>query len=233
MSSWRSYLLRIGEKCHEYGTNADVNEHIEACAGVLRRELDHSGGDILDYLIQCAEQLPHKIPLFGTVIGLINLENEDFVKKIVENTLTNLQDALNSETCSKIRILMRFLTVLMCNKVVHPGSLVAIFETLLSSAATTADEDKGNPLWQSQADFYVTCILSSLPWGGAELFEQVPDEIDRVMVGVEAYLSIRTHSSDVGLSFFEDQETDDSITEKDFVEDLWLRNKPWLVMAGN
>ncbi|CAM8952918.1 unnamed protein product [Rhodiola kirilowii] len=223
MSSWRSYLLRIGEKCHEYGTNADVNEHIEACAGVLRRELDHSGGDILDYLIQCAEQLPHKIPLFGTVIGLINLENEDFVKKIVENTLTNLQDALNSETCSKIRILMRFLTVLMCNKVVHPGSLVAIFETLLSSAATTADEDKGNPLWQSQADFYVTCILSSLPWGGAELFEQVPDEIDRVMVGVEAYLSIRTHSSDVGLSFFEDQETDDSITEKDFVEDLWLR----------
>uniref|UniRef100_A0A7N0THA5 Nuclear cap-binding protein subunit 1 n=1 Tax=Kalanchoe fedtschenkoi TaxID=63787 RepID=A0A7N0THA5_KALFE len=223
MSSWRAYLLRIGEKGHEYGANADAKEHIEACAGVLRRELDHSEGDILDFLIQCAEQLPHKISLYGTVIGLLNLENEDFVKKVVEKTLTNLQDALNSGTCSKIRILMRFLTVMMCNKIIHPGSLVTIFETLLSSSAMTADEDKGNPLWQAQADFYMTCILSSLPWGGAELFEQVPDDIDRIMVGVEAYLSIRTHSSDVGLSFFEDQETDDSITEKDFVEDLWQR----------
>uniref|UniRef100_A0A7N0THD9 ABH1 n=1 Tax=Kalanchoe fedtschenkoi TaxID=63787 RepID=A0A7N0THD9_KALFE len=56
-----------------------------------------------------------------------------------------------------------------------------------------------------------------------DFLQQVPDDIDRIMVGVEAYLSIRTHSSDVGLSFFEDQETDDSITEKDFVEDLWQR----------
>lgn len=36
--------------------------------------------------------------------------------------------------------------------------------------------------------------------------QQVPDEIERVMVGVEAYLSIRRHASDRGLSFFEDDD---------------------------
>lgn len=59
----------------------------------------------------------------------------------------------------------------MCSKVLQPGSLVVVFETLLSSAATIVDEEKGNPSWQPRGDFYVTCILSCLPWGGAELFE--------------------------------------------------------------
>ena len=62
----------------------------------------------------------------------------------------------------------------MCSKVLLPASLVVVFESLLSSAATTVDEEKGNPSWQACADFYVTCILSCLPWGGAELMEVRP-----------------------------------------------------------
>ena len=62
----------------------------------------------------------------------------------------------------------------MCSKVLQHASLVVVFETLLSSAATTVDEEKGNPSWQARADFYVTCILSCLPWGGAELVEVRP-----------------------------------------------------------
>ncbi|EOY32789.1 ARM repeat superfamily protein isoform 3 [Theobroma cacao] len=223
MSSWKSLLLRIGDKCPEYSSSSEFKDHIETCYGALRRELEHSSNDILPFLLQCAEQLPHKIPLYGTVVGLLNLEDEDFVKTIVENTQTSFQEALDSGNCDRIRILMRFLTVLMCSKVLQPASLVVVFETLLSSAATTVDEEKGNPSWQACADFYVTCILSCLPWGGAELMEQVPEEIERVMVGIEAYLSIRRHTSDSGLSFFEDDEPGGDLVEKDFLEDLWER----------
>ncbi|XP_024966280.1 nuclear cap-binding protein subunit 1 isoform X2 [Cynara cardunculus var. scolymus] len=119
---------------------------------------------------------------------------------------------------------MRFLTVLMCSKVVQPSSLVVVFETLLSSAATIVDDEKGNPSWQARADFYITCILSCLPWGGSELGEQIPEEIERVMVGIEAYLSIRRRVSDVGLSVFEEINKIDKVhVEQDFVEDLWSR----------
>ena len=59
----------------------------------------------------------------------------------------------------------------MSSKVLLSTSLVVVFETLLSSAATTVDEEKGNPAWQARADFYISCILSCFPWGGAELVE--------------------------------------------------------------
>ncbi|CAK9327994.1 unnamed protein product [Citrullus colocynthis] len=224
MSSWKNLLLRIGDKSPEYGTSSDFKDHIETCFAAIRRELDHYGDEILPFLLQCVEQLPHKTPLYGTLIGLLNLENEDFVKKIVEQTHTSFQDALNSGHCHKIRILLRFLTALMSSKVLLSTSLVVVFETLLSSAATTVDDEKGNPAWQARADFYITCILSCFPWGGAELFEQVPEELERVMVGVEAYLSIRRHTLDTGLSFFEDDgEVEKTLNEKDFLEDLWGR----------
>ncbi|XP_061349949.1 nuclear cap-binding protein subunit 1 [Gastrolobium bilobum] len=55
------------------------------------------------------------------------------------------------------------------------------------------------------------------------------------MVGVEAYLSIRKHTSDAGLSFFEnDDENERGLGDKDFLEDLWdriqlLSNNGWKV----
>ncbi|OEL27879.1 Nuclear cap-binding protein subunit 1 [Dichanthelium oligosanthes] len=221
-AGWRTLLLRIGDRCPEYGGSADHKEHIETCYGMLSREYEHSRDAIFEFLLQCAEQLPHKIPFFGVLIGLINLDNEDFAKDIVDTTQANLQDALHNENRDRIRILLRFLGGLMCSKVVVPNSIIETFETLLSSAATILDEETGNPSWQPRADFYVYCILASLPWGGPELFEQVPDEFERVLVGIQSYLSIRRHFDDIAFSVFETDEGH-SPNKKDFMEDLWER----------
>jgi len=152
----------------------------------------------------------------------MNLENEDFAKDIVDTTQAKLQDALHNENRDRIRILLRFLSGLMCSKVVVPNSIIETFETLLSSAATILDEETGNPSWQPRADFYVYCILASLPWGGPELFEQVPDEFERVLVGIQSYISIRRHFDDIAFSVFETDEGH-SPNKKDFMEDLWER----------
>ncbi|CAO2822875.1 unnamed protein product [Amaranthus hypochondriacus] len=226
MSNWKTLIIRIGEKCPEYGGTLDFKEHIESCYTLIWRELDQQEDErqILHFLLQCAEQLPHKSPLYGTLVGLLNLEKEDLGKLVVDNTHENLQEAILSENCDRIRVLLRFLTVLMCSKVVQPSSLVVVFETLLSSACTIVDEEKGNPAWQARADFYIGCILGCLPWGGGDLMEQVPEEIDRVLVGIQAYLSIRKHVFDAGFSIFVDNSSSGlNANEKDFLEDLWSR----------
>lgn len=48
--------------------------------------------------------------------------------------------------------------------------------------------------------------------------QQAPEEIERVMVGLEAYLSIRRHTSDSGLSFFDDNDE----PGKDTVEKVFV-----------
>ncbi|KAG6532910.1 hypothetical protein ZIOFF_006769 [Zingiber officinale] len=301
MSSWRALLLRVGDKCPEYGGSVDYKDHIvgiserwysgsallrldtvlgqilcrvfhlvainssfpviaathylcyknfvcdrwpiplESCYSVLSEEMKHVtvrsqnlitlkmkyrvlltwiSWILLQLLLQCAEQLPHKIPFYSVLVGLINLENEDFGKDVVDAIHSKLQDALLSENCDKIRISLRFLTALDL-----PGSIssvIEVFETLLSSALLTIDEEAGNLSWQPCADFYVTCILSSLPWGGTELIEQVPEEFDRVIVQIQSYLLVRKRSYDNSFTAFE-TDGDKSVTEKDFLEDLWDR----------
>lgn len=225
MSSWRSMVIRIGERCLEYGNHMEPEAHIETCCGILWRELDQFGDDVLLLLMQCAEELPHRSPFYATLVGLLNLEDEDFGRKVVEETHAKLQDYLDTENCNKLRILMRFLTVLMCSNVILPGALIEVFETLLSSAATTVDEEGGNPAWQARADFYIFCILASLPWGGLELLERVPEELDRIMAGIEAYLSIRKHIVEPAYFAFDtnEQREDNADVGLDFLEDLWKR----------
>lgn len=210
----------------EYGGHADAEEHIETCYGHVYRELQESESEILSVLMQCAEELPHKSPLYGTLVGLINTEDSNFASKIVQQTHDRIQGALDSGECNKLRVLIRFLTVLMSSNVVAPASLVEVFEALLSSAATTVDDEKGNPAWQPRADFYVFCILASLPWAGLDLSERASEELERVMAGVEAYLSIRKSVSDAAFNAFNSIAGEaDASDGEDYLEDLWRRIK--------
>ncbi|RZC78350.1 hypothetical protein C5167_002542 [Papaver somniferum] len=92
----------------------------------------------------------------------------------------------------------------MCSKVVPPSS---VMEAIVLRCHVV-DDETGNLSWQGRADFYLRCILSSLPWEELAflrnlVLQQVPDEIERVMVGIEAYLSIRKRTYYIGVSVFE------------------------------
>lgn len=47
--------------------------------------------------------------------------------------------------------------------------------------------------------------------GKSYIVQQVPEEIERVIVGIEAYLSIRRHGSDIGVSAFKDSDSTDKV----------------------
>ncbi|KAH7278662.1 hypothetical protein KP509_38G051300 [Ceratopteris richardii] len=193
-------------------------DSLESCYTYVARDLGVSESDILLWLMECIEHLPHKIPLYGTLVGLLNTEDSDFAAKVVQLCRERIEESLVSGDCNKLRILIRFVAVLMSNNVIAPASLVEVLETLLSLAATTIDDEKGNPAWQPKADFHVFCIMASLPWAGIELLERAPDELERVMAGIEAYLNVRKPIVDTCFTAFPS-------SNDDYLVDLWKRIK--------
>lgn len=46
-------------------------------------------------------------------------------------------------------------------------------------------------IWQPYADHLVYSVLMALPWGGADLAEGAPAELEKLMSEVEKYMELR------------------------------------------
>ena len=53
------------------------------------------------------------------------------------------------------------------------------------------DSTDGRRLWQPYADHLVYCALMALPWGGADLAEGAPAEMQRLLDEAEKYMDLR------------------------------------------
>eukprot|EP00271_Cylindrocystis_brebissonii_P014828 TRINITY_DN36413_c0_g1_i1.p1 TRINITY_DN36413_c0_g1~~TRINITY_DN36413_c0_g1_i1.p1 ORF type:complete len:998 (+),score=280.61 TRINITY_DN36413_c0_g1_i1:180-3173(+) len=231
-SNWRGLLLRLGERSEEYGGLVEWSHQLAACEAVFKRDLEDKdlAADILKVLVQSAEELSHKAPLYATLAGLLDAEHSAFVDQLVVLTGEQMQAALDSgEDANRLRLLLRFLAMLMATGVVAATTLVQVFDLLLAAAAAIMDEGTGNPLWQPRADFYVFCVLTTLPFCALELIEQTSrEEVSRLLSSVEAYRSLRKVSSQPGFQVFLPQteqqgQAGEAPVEEDFLEDLFVR----------
>ena len=46
-------------------------------------------------------------------------------------------------------------------------------------------------MWQPYADYLVYSVLIALPWGGADLAEGAPAELDKLLESAEKYMELR------------------------------------------
>eukprot|EP00897_Mesotaenium_endlicherianum_P002335 jgi/Mesen1/2129/ME000152S01224 len=174
--SWRALVIRLGERCAEYGSSADPTEQLELCVKVLGRNAEDTFNDALELVVQCAEELPHKAPLYATLVGLLNVRDAQFGSAVVHRVYCGLQAAAETEESNKLRILVRFLSLLVGSRVVAAATLVGVFDALLASAAATLDAEAGNVAWAPRADAY------------AERGEEV---VAHIMGACERYMSTR------------------------------------------
>ena len=72
------------------------------------------------------------------------------------------------------------------------------FTECLTAASLLGGEGKDKErIWQPYADFLVSAVLMALPWGGAELAEGAPAELQKLTADVEKYMELRpsTHTA--------------------------------------
>lgn len=98
-----------------------------------------------------------KTPVYGTLIGFLNVKDREFGQEIVERTGEKLQDSLNDVKFNETKMLVRLLAELVKNNVLLPSSLME----LLQQFVDVAKEDSGSV---HRSDYYMYLTLSALPW---------------------------------------------------------------------
>ncbi|XP_040273221.1 nuclear cap-binding protein subunit 1 [Bufo bufo] len=174
-----SLIFRVGEK-----STSSLESNLEGLAGVLEADLPNYKSKILRILSTATRNLPLKMTVYTTLVGLLNARNYNFGGEFVEAMLRHLKEAIKSEAYIEAAYLVRILSDLVNCHVISAPSMVALFESFVGVAQ---EED----IPQVRSDWYIYVVLSSLPWVGKELYEKKDVEMDRILSQIENYLKQR------------------------------------------
>ncbi|GCB60473.1 nuclear cap-binding protein subunit 1 [Scyliorhinus torazame] len=174
-----SLICRVGEK-----STSSLESNLEGLAGVLEADLPNYKSKILRILCAVARQLPEKLTVYTTLVGLLNARNYNFGGEFVESMVRQLKETLKANMYYEASFTVRFLSDLVNCHVIAAPSMVAMFENFIS---VTQEED----VPQVRCDWYVNTVLSSLPWVGKELYEKKDVEMDRILLQIEGFLKTR------------------------------------------
>eukprot|EP00899_Mesostigma_viride_P028317 jgi/Mesvir1/8670/Mv02610-RA.1 len=216
-----TFVVRLGDQATSGG--AAVEEQLEGLCRALRRDSAVCTPQLVETILDCVTELPTKTPIYGTLVGLINLDNYGFVNTIVLRTAEAFQAALNAGHQRRVRLLLRFITQLAHSCVVEMEAVVALVKQLMHAAHQTLELHSDAVMWQLQADFYVLCVVGLLPWAAAEMGEQMPTEFAAIWSSLETYMSRRRVLTYPALVVVKLEDAGASSNNQDYLSDLWVR----------
>jgi nuclear cap-binding protein subunit 1 len=189
----------------------------------VKRESRANPLGVRSMLINCAVQLPAKVPIYSLIIGLINVDEPALVAEILAQAGSELNEALQDpKLFRKARLLLRFMASLVVPGVVQPSSIVSALKTLVDVAVTTAEtspktgNDTDGRTWQPYTDQLVYMALMAIPFGGSELSAASGTALNELVSAAESYLEKRPRSSQPGLRPFAASVTEnDAVAESD------------------
>lgn len=199
----------------------DVKEEsLSALAKNVKKEARTNPAAVRSMLINCAVQLPTKVPLYSLIVGLINVDEPAYAAEILAQSSTELNAALKDpKQYRKARLLLRFITALVVPGVVQPTSAIAALKSLVDAAVAIAanpGSDQNGRTWQPYADQLVYMALAAIPFGGSELAASAGDALGELVSAAEGYLSLRPRSTQPGLRpFAASIKEDDPLAESD------------------
>ncbi|EGG16204.1 initiation factor eIF-4 gamma middle domain-containing protein [Cavenderia fasciculata] len=177
-----SLMVRIGDKVT---TTATLESNIEGLVGVLLPDLENNRSTIVTILLKCISQLPYKTPIYATIIGKMNQKNPDFGKEICETIIHDINENLKKQKFKQAKLLIRCIGCLVNTHVVSTSTMFEVFDILLSPLS--------QEYTQTRADFYVHLVLTTLPWVGSSLSNEV-EQLSKLFEDLETYLGGRSHA---------------------------------------
>jgi nuclear cap-binding protein subunit 1 len=166
-------------------------------------------------------ELPAKAPVYGTLVGLLNVNGHDIVGKLMTEFNKTLEEALSESNFFKVKLLLRFYGELVNANVILPATYCGLLNDLL------APLDQSNQLRQ-RLDCIVYIILATLPWCGKDLSERNSSELNQILKKIEIYMQRRGNipSLDIFYRFKNNTESQDVLAHV-WTLILDLQNNNW------
>ncbi|KAE9421684.1 hypothetical protein Angca_003143, partial [Angiostrongylus cantonensis] len=163
---------------------SSLESNLESLCSLLEADLDKYRTKIIETITFCVCQLPDKITIYSTLVGLLNAKNFNFGGEIVEKLISELQKKLEAEDFQQAVFIIAFLCDLGNSRVLTLSSIVDFLEALLQSAF-----EENVP--QVRTDWFTYVVLRVLPWIGLELSEKKKEELDNILEAASRYIEGR------------------------------------------
>eukprot|EP01087_Luapelamoeba_hula_P018471 TRINITY_DN5951_c0_g1_i1.p1 TRINITY_DN5951_c0_g1~~TRINITY_DN5951_c0_g1_i1.p1 ORF type:complete len:819 (-),score=70.52 TRINITY_DN5951_c0_g1_i1:395-2851(-) len=226
-----SLLIRIGDKSQSTHT---LESNLQGLADALEGDVTNHRTQILQMLFQCVMQLSLKTPVYGTLVGLMNVKNTDFGNEVVLRTATELEKAYLQSDVKAIKLLTRFVGELVNACVIHPVAIFSVYDQLQPLVTAAIDEEKDERTRaeaRQRADVFAYIVLATLPFVAPELAAKTPDELGRLLDTLALHFSRRR--SQTALSVLAVNEKDEVVDylDKTWAQLLQLRDEGWQALS--
>lgn len=148
---------------------------------------------------------PLKTPIYGTLVGLLNAQDPELGRQLVSRSVTEFQKALDGGEYTAVKIWLRFFAELVNANAISATSFVKLVEQLLAVAKEAVRErlshcggrcsdtgvltKQGTPANRSAT--FLHMVMLALPYAGRELLSLRPEELGRIMRGLDGAVAAR------------------------------------------
>lgn len=111
---------------------SNVDQFIRKLASTLQGEMPKFRTVVLDFIFKCVLNLPPKIPIYSTLVGLMHANDGTIGTEVIDRVVEELQVALRHNEMLNVKILVRFAADLVNARVVEGASIFPLFDKLLA-----------------------------------------------------------------------------------------------------
>ncbi|OUM65327.1 hypothetical protein PIROE2DRAFT_7708, partial [Piromyces sp. E2] len=208
-------ILKIGDKI-----NSNLQSDLESLVKVLIDEYNNHKDVILNTLKACITEIPTKTGVYATLTSLLNSNSYEFGVEIISTTCDAMEDALKNEKWTTVKLLMRYFASLVNSNTITPFSFLGMIDTFLGAIHE-------HNVRLERSDFFIYCVLSTLPWACEYLNEKASSELEKIYSAIEEYMNSRIQKMESlgksptlqSLQYYRD--CDSPYEQVDYLESLW------------
>ncbi|KAI7866860.1 armadillo-type protein [Spinellus fusiger] len=204
----KSLIIKIGDKI-----SPELQVNLNKMKNILDNDYSKYPETVQNTLKACISDIPAKAPVYGILLGLLNLSNYESVAKLMDTFNQLFKETVERSEWFKLKQLVRFYGELMNANVITSIAYTGMINTLLS----VVDEPR---LLKDRTDCIVYIVLSVLPWSMKELHHRSPEEMNQIIAKIQYYMERR--GSVPTLRIMQRYQSEEmNAKEKDPLEHLW------------